>query len=439
MLKTLLSYDFRHTAVSQLWRLFSGPILLILIPLYLTAEVQGYWYTFVSLAALAVFADMGFSTIVLQFSAHEFAYLKFNSDKIISGSEEHLKRLGTLLRFAIKWSLGVGLVAFPIILVIGFFIINQKETEINWIIPWIIYSLASLFVFINSMLLSFIEGCDSVGDAQKIRFVISFSSVLSTVILLIFGTELYALVISLFIGALTGIIVILKRYYRMLIQLYTIGLKEFHDWKSEVFPLIGKYAISWISGYFIFYIFTPIAFSYKGVAESGQVGLTIAVFTAIFGISNIWMTIIIPKINMLVSQRDYETLDIIFKKHLALSILTYILGVITLFLIVLFLKDYVPFDERLVSPFSLGIISVGWLFQIIINSLALYIRAHKVEPLVIPSFLSGIYISFTTLIVALYFPFEYFFIGFLSSYIFGLPWVLIIFKKYQKGKTLLWK
>lgn len=437
MLKTILSHDFRHTALNQIWRLFSGPALLILIPLYLTVEVQGYWYTFVSLAALAIFADMGFSTILLQFSAHEFVHLKFNSDKTIFGSEKHLIRLGTLLRFAIKWSLGVGIIAFPIILFIGYFILNQKETEINWIIPWIIYGVASSFVFVNSMLLSFIEGCDSVGDVQKIRFYISFVTVLSTVVLLVCGTELYALVISLFTGALTGIIFIVKRYSKMLKHLNNIGLKEFHDWKTEILPLIGKYSISWISGYFIFYIFTPIAFTYKGIVESGQIGLTIAVFTAIFGISNIWMTSIIPKINMLVSKRDYETLDQIFKKHLLLSIVTYILGVITLFIIVLFLKDYVPFAERLVSPFSLMIISIVWLLQIIVQGLAYYMRAHKEEPLVIPSFASAIYVSLTTLFVAIYLPFEYFFLGFLSSYIWGIPWILIIFKKYKRGNR--WK
>jgi hypothetical protein len=96
-------------------------------------------------------------------------------------------------------------------------------------------------------------------------------------------------------------------------------------------------------------------------------------------------------------------LDSIFKKHLILSIFTYIFGIVFLFIIIIFFKDYVPFDERLVSPFSLMIISTGWLLQIIINSLAVYMRAHKEEPLVIPSFLSGIYISLVTLLIAIYF------------------------------------
>lgn len=434
MLKTLLSHDFRHTAINQLWRLVSGPALLVLIPIYLSAEVQGYWYTFISLAALAIFADMGFSTILLQFSAHEFAYLKFESNKTLSGSQKHLERLATLLRFAIKWSSVMGLIAFPIILIIGFLILDQKQTEINWLFPWIIYGLASVLVFVNSVLLSFIEGCNSVGEVQKIRFLISFTTVLSTVCLLFIGTELYALAISLFVGALIGTILILFRYMNLLKQLFKLSARVVYTWNKEILPLIGKYAISWISGYFIFSIFTPIAFHYYGAIEAGQIGLSIAVCTAIFGIANIWMTIIIPKINILVSQKDYATLDPIFKKHLTLSVITYILGIITLFIIITVFKEYVPFDERLVSPFSLMIISISWLLQIIINGLALYMRAHKKEPLVVLSFLSGIYISLITLIIAIYLPFEYFFLGFLSSFVWGMPCVIVIFKKYKGGE-----
>ncbi|WP_235777316.1 hypothetical protein [Pseudomonas piscis] len=80
-LKSLFDKDFRQTAINQVWKLFSGPLLLVLLPIYLTPEAQGYWYTFVSLAALAVFADMGFSAILLLFSAHEFANLEFREDK----------------------------------------------------------------------------------------------------------------------------------------------------------------------------------------------------------------------------------------------------------------------------------------------------------------------------------------------------------------------
>ena len=80
--KFLSDKDLVNTAINQLYRLVSGPLMLLFIPLYLTQEEQGYWYTFSSVAALAVFADLGFSHIILQFSAYEFAFLKFNNNTI---------------------------------------------------------------------------------------------------------------------------------------------------------------------------------------------------------------------------------------------------------------------------------------------------------------------------------------------------------------------
>jgi hypothetical protein len=35
--------DLGATLITQLWRLVSGPITMILIPLFLSAEQQGYW------------------------------------------------------------------------------------------------------------------------------------------------------------------------------------------------------------------------------------------------------------------------------------------------------------------------------------------------------------------------------------------------------------
>jgi hypothetical protein len=53
--------DLFFTLINQLWRLISGPVTMLLIPLFLSPEQQGYWYIFGSISALSVFADLGFS------------------------------------------------------------------------------------------------------------------------------------------------------------------------------------------------------------------------------------------------------------------------------------------------------------------------------------------------------------------------------------------
>lgn len=94
-IKTANQRDLLSTLINSLWRIISGPVMLLAIPYFLTPMEQGFWYTFTGLAALSIFADLGFTTIVLQFSAHEFAHLHFERGRLLSGDKEHLWRLAS--------------------------------------------------------------------------------------------------------------------------------------------------------------------------------------------------------------------------------------------------------------------------------------------------------------------------------------------------------
>src|SRR5574341_2519934 len=123
------NHDVFFTSLNQFWKLISGLVTMVLIPLFLTKEAQGYWFTIMSLAALVMLADLGFSTIITQFAAHEFAFLRLD-DQGITGSEQHLNRLSTFFVFSVKWALGVLLIAFPVITLIGFIVLSQKDGTI---------------------------------------------------------------------------------------------------------------------------------------------------------------------------------------------------------------------------------------------------------------------------------------------------------------------
>lgn len=433
MLSNILSYDFRYAMLNQLWRLISGPLLLLLIPAFLTSQEQGYWFTFTALAALVIFADMGFSTILLQFTAHEFSHLKFNNDKTLSGDQYHLERITSLFFFSLKWAGFMAFAILPVVLLIGYFLFNKKEDSINWLMPWIIYCTASFLVFLNSIILAFIEGCNSVGDVQKIRLYTSLITILSTVLFILNGAGLYALAFSLCAGGLSSFLIIYFRYYALFSQLLKLRemIKE-PKWWSEIKPLLWRYAISWASGYFMISIFTPLAFEYYDSVTAGKVGLSLAIITAVFSIANVWMVIITPKINMLVAHGEAVELRKIFRIGLWSSLITYTIGITILILAATFLQDKIPLLKKLLSTTTLLGFSIAWLCQLIINSLAIYMRAHKKEPLMLISFLLGLYIFTSTLIIVKTLSSEYIYLGFLSAYLWGLPWSIHIFKKSRK-------
>lgn len=418
--------DLLYTAINQLWRIIAGPLVLLFIPLYLTPVEQGYWYTFTSIAALAVFADLGFSTIILQFAAHEFAYLKFNNDMTLSGDAEHLWRLASFFRFSLQWLLRIICLVFPLIVFGGYLFLQSKGENIVWQLPWLIYAATSGLVFLYSSLLCFFEGCSLVGNVQSVRFRIAVLTSMTMLAGLYFHLSLYALSLSIVVSAVAGFFLVLKKFLCPMCQLWNLSREKVYPWWPEFSTLIWRYAISWCSGYFIFQLFTPLAFKFHGSVFAGMVGISIAMWTAGFNVSMTWLTAVNPRLNILVAERDWSGLDRLFWKSLLRSMGTMLFGGSAFFLIYFSLFGQVDFFHRFLGAKSMLILFFCWLCQLYVNDVALYLRAHKREPLMILSVLSAVYVAVTTYLCAEYLSEEWLFLGFLTSYLWGIPVVIKI-------------
>lgn len=410
-------------------------IILLLVPFFLTGAEQGYWFTFMSLAALMLLADLGFSSLVLQFAAHEFAYLRFEGDRI-TGSPEHMKRLSSFFVFCLKWTLAILLLAMPGVLLTGFWLLSRKASgaaAVPWAMPWAVYVLGTAVMFVNGVALYFFEGCDRVADAQKIRVQTYIIMTVLTCLGLVFGLKLFALSLSLLASSLAGIGMILAEFKESIRDLLARARTYRHSWKGEFVPLFRRYAVSWVSGYFIFQIYAPVMFRFYGPVEAGRVGISVTLWMGIFSLAKVWVYVVTPKMNMLASRKEWRAFDRVFLKSLVLSCLSFLAGAGMVALFFALAAGRVAFAKRFVGPVSLSILGAGWFMQIIVNSLAVYLRAHKEEPLAVPSFVSAIYNFGATLLCVKFLPPKYFFLGFLSAYIWGLPWIISIFRTKKRS------
>ena len=421
--------DLMYTALNQLWRVIAGPMVLLFIPLYLTPIQQGYWYTFTSIAALAVFADLGFSMIILQFAAHEFAYLRFDENYKFCGDADHLWRLASFFRFSVRWLTKIVCIVFPLILVGGYFFLAAKAEQVEWQFAWVVYAVASACVFFYSSFLCFFEGCNSVSLVQSLRLKISICTSLVLLGGLFCGLHLYALAFSLVASSMAGFFLLLKRFWKAMQQLWHLSAKHCYDWWPEFSSLIWRYAISWCSGYFLFQLFTPLAFHFYGAELAGQVGISIAMWTAGFGIAMTCLTAINPQVNILVAERKWMELDQLFGRSMAGAMSIMALGGLAFFAIYFWFVDSVAFFQRILSVLPMGMLFVCWLLQLFVNGLALYLRAHKKEPLMQLSLVSAVYVAITTYLCARFLPVDWLFLGFFSSYLWGTPLVVRIWRR----------
>lgn len=425
--------DIFSTMMNQSWRIVSGPLTLLCIPLFLTASEQGYWYTFVSLAALSVLADLGFSNIILQFSAHEFAFLHFEEQMLIVGSQDHLQKLAAFFKFSLKWLLKVVIIIFPLIIVGGYFFMNLKaeiSSEI-WGLSWVLYAVASAFIFINSILLSFLEGCNLVSKIQSLRFKIGIVTSLVMLLGLAVGLKLYALSISASVGAIVGAFFIIKNFKNTIRQLWKISQDATYDWWPEFSSLIWRYAISWGSGFFVFQLFTPLTFYFYGAVPAGKIGISIAMWTAGFNIAISWITAVTPKLNMLISEKKWNQLDKLFNDSLVKSVGTMILGGLGFFLVEYFIGAKFNFFARILASKGMVILFISWLLQVIVNAMSIYLRSHKREPLVLVSFFNAVIVLCGTAFCGMFFEPEYMFLGFLTGTIFQCITTFKIFQNYR--------
>lgn len=243
---------------------------------------------------------------------------------------------------------------------------------------------------------------------------------------------LHALSVSLFLSSLIGLYIVFTRFRRHINKFLNISREFAYSWKEKFWGLQWRYAVSWVSGYFIFQIYTPIMFQFHGTVEAGRIGLSIVLWMAVFSISNSWIYAIIPKLNIYISQKRWKELDVLFYRHLSFATITFLMGGMMIFAFIYNFRGRLEIVSRLLDDLSLLFLGIAWFLQIIVNSLAVYLRSHKKEPLTIPSLVSAIYIVVSTLFCAKYLPAEYFFLGYLSSYFWGLPWILYIYFKNKK-------
>lgn len=414
--------------MNQLSRALFGILIIVLVPLFLGKAEQGYWFSFMSLSALMIIADSGFSTIILQFAAHEFAFLRFGPDGGLEGEEKHLKRLGSFFLFCLRWSVGVAGVALPLIAGIGFYVMSGRPAEADWLLPWLLYAVGSVLVFISNGALYFFEGCDSVHRTQRIRAVGNAAMIVALAASLAGGLKLYALAASALVNAVLCFSLLYREFGPAIRSLLANARGYSHPWRREFLPLLGRYSLSWASGYFIFQMYTPIMFHYYGPVEAGKIGISITLWNGVLSLSNIWLYVVTPKINIHISKKEWRLLDHLFFRNLAFSAGTYLLGMAVAFSGLFLAKGHFAAAERFLGPVSMFFLAAGWGLQLLVNGLAIYLRAHKEEPLVLPSVAGAIYVIITTYLSARFLAQEYFFLGFFTSYLWGLPWVYAIFR-----------
>lgn len=374
----------------------SQPITLFLIARFFSPETQGFYYTFGSVLSASVFFELGLGYILTQFASHEFALLSWNMDGTLSGDRSSLSRLLSIIRKSLKWYGVLSVLFFAVLVPMGimFFGSSPDASAVDYIPAWVLLVFFSSFGLFIYPVLAIVEGCGKVAALQKMKFYQLLSGVVSVWIIIFLHGGLLAASALAFSNFLVSAVWIAKDFRGLAEQLWRssreAGGYEI-SWRGEVLPMQWRIAVSWVSGYLIYQLFNPLLFKYQSPAVAGQMGMSMSVANIVLSTSMAWISTKTPFYGALIKRKQYIQLDrLAFGSTIQAVALSLALS-LAVVAFVYVLNVYFPHDaERILPVYAIAALLFSNVINVVITSMAGYLRAHKEEPFLINSVVGAI-------------------------------------------------
>lgn len=347
--------------------------LILLIVLFLDIEMQGFYYSFYSLIFLKFFAELGLGFAIIQTISH------------IISSNQKKEILASHISFFIKWyAMASALLLFVLMPAIYVFkdqyllIDNYQNRIVN---PWIFLSMATaLGVFLNG-LISILEGYKKILEVSKLRLTQSLTNVMVVALGLVAGLELW----SLTLGAVAsiGAIAFNLYHYRSYYQFPNITDKVKVEWRTEIWPFQWRLAVSWISGFFIFYFMTPMVLKYSGPVAAGQLGMSLQILQAINSIAVIFVSTNASIFGGFLAQKKFALMEKEFTSSAFKASVFLIMLCIGFWIFKISVEIFTdqPISERLVSNSNILWLALAGFANHIFFIMNYYFRSFKQETL----------------------------------------------------------
>jgi hypothetical protein len=438
-LRTKLGIDqpIAFTILGRGWASLAGLVTVALIARFLTPAEQGYYYTFGSLVALQIIFELGFSFVILQMASHERAHLEIAPDGVVTGNPVAHARLASVLQKAIRWYSSAAVLLALFLLASGSYFFSKHQqagASVPWHLPWAAAAIAASITFQVDPILSFMEGCGFVANVARVRLCqAATGSLLAwTALALHHGLFAPALIIA---GNAAVTFVWLSRHRNLLISLLRHRTQGHRiHWIREVWPFQWRIAVSWLCGYFIFQLYNPVLFAFRGAVVAGQMGMSLSLANALQAVAVSWINTKAAPFGSLIARREFARLDSVFFQSLRQAVGVCTFGAVVLWCGVLFLNwDHMRFAHRLLDPLSMAFLLLTVLLNVIVFGEATYLRAHKQEKFLLNSVLGAGLMALSTYFLGKYYGAAGVVAGsLLVGLLVGLPLATYIFVKYRR-------
>lgn len=391
------------TVLARGWNITSGVINILLIARFLSPSEQGYYYTFSSLVALQVVFELGFSFVILQLAAHESSKLQIHTNGITGDATAH-SRLASVLQTSVRWYTVAALLLATALMSSGFHFFSAHEhtpSVISWKLPWICVVIAVIFTFQMDPIFSFLEGCGFVADVANMRFTQAVTGSAFAWLALSRHHGLFAPAGVITGQALAGLAFLFSKRNFLIPLLRRNTKAQTVKWKTEIWPFQWRMAVTFSVSYCTMSLFNPVLFAYRGPVEAGKMGMSMSIAGALGAVAYAWMYTKASPFGKMIARGEFANLDRLFFRTLLQSgALLLCAQAATLGVLFVATKQFPVLGSRMLPMPVLGLLMVAIFLNHILYCEALYLRAHKREPLLVLSVLVAVLTTASTVLTA---------------------------------------
>ena len=388
------------TVLARGWSALAAAVTITLVVKTLSREQQGYWGVINPLVGIQIIFELGFSFVILQTASHESAHLHISRDGVVTGPERERGRLSSILQKALRWYASAAVVLLIALLTLGhhFFSVVARQhpsaQPIHWLGPWVLAAVAASSTFQIDPIFSFLEGCGFVPQVARARLTQFMTGSVLSIVALATHHGLYAPGCMLLGQSLAGFYAIFG-FRKLLLHVlrHDPGPHATH-FKTDIWPLQWRMAVSWMCGYVSVPLFVPVLMGAAewGPVEAGRMAVSISLSSKIADVAMAWMNTKAAPFGRLIALREFAELDRRFFRSLVQSAGIGSLGAVTVWVLAVVLdRAGNHYAERFLSPAGLGLMLFGYVANTVVSSMAIYLRAHKQEKFMVNSILGALY------------------------------------------------
>lgn len=345
------------------------------------ADLQGLFFSFLSLAALIQLGDFGVGYASLQMAGH----LRARGDVAAAAQlRSQARRRGAA---------GLAVTALIVAAVAAWRLPPLPGTP--WLGAWCALALAAALLQGAQLELAWLEGARSVGLAWRLRFAQEAFGALAFVCGLLAGAGLWSL--ALYFGVRAAVPALLpvlapRRAARgAATPAHASAASPPFVWSRDLWPFQWRIGLSALAGFLVFQALNPLLLLMQGPAAAGRFGLGLAVMNMLLLLTTAWPLSQAARFAGLLAQGGRggvaERLSRLLGPSLALAAVLALAG----WAAVAALLAWRPqLAERLPDLATLGLLLVAALAHHATACYAVVLRAERMEPLLRLSVVGGL-------------------------------------------------